>query len=501
MKRLCTIVLLVSLALLTLCYGRPLTVLDSLHEPDRNGTHPPALQKRMDPSHDNQRDAQIYKDAERNGARLLIMLLAEGADLARLQASGMAEPMRPPSRVSAQVAEEPMNANQVNRNIAGYEDVMRATFQDWDPQQFPKAVVQFQAVKNAYRAESTEAIFGARNHGILRTTNLRQATEQLLPYDESPLRDLIDAAWTRQEGYKIVGRWVSLTSKDKGFRIDGFARRPWPPEYAGMNKFQAITGSRRMLQFVADPCIANDVVSRLIRAVLSNKQGSQDLRQLPTVASPFVLQITDKNAWAILGAPGHRWFFGLLYNWRDILSHKVPTAVRIYRNNAATQVGMTWILEDFDAQRHRELRTVVEDELRYDLALEAGHTQGQPQAQGQPQGGQPQGAYPYPYPQQGGQSQAYGQPQGANPYPQSGDYGLGTQSKASTSEGWDGRGLAPPRKKPKTAAPKKGEEDPKSRRKKGQGKSKGKAPDRSQEPDDSPPPGPPQPPPRYTGYY
>lgn len=145
MKRLYTIVLLVLLALLPLCYGRPLTVLGSLHEPDRNGTHSPALQKRMDLSHDNQRDAQIYKIAERDGARLLIMLLAEGADLARLQASGLAIPMRPPSIVHPGIAESPMNANQVNQNIAGYEDVMRATFPDWDPQKRPEVVVQFQA--------------------------------------------------------------------------------------------------------------------------------------------------------------------------------------------------------------------------------------------------------------------------------------------------------------------------------------------------------------------
>lgn len=220
------------------------------------------------------------------------------------------------------------------------------------------------------------SIYDVVSGGFMRMTNAQSPrwrarnVKPFAPAREGPMRDSND--WERLECSGIATQWMLKTERTQNIRT---MFREWPnrekplfessqpsppaPERSRRpDQWKRVMEARKGLRTVSDPSIRNAQTEPILLAVYNDEANAQNGRfSFPEdLKEAVTLPHWSPNAWAILGAPGNRWLFELLYNWRTELGHKIPESVRLYKT-ANDHVGMTVTLVDFTDLIRQSIRT------------------------------------------------------------------------------------------------------------------------------------------------
>lgn len=214
-------------------------------------------------------------------------------------------------------------------------------------------------------------------------TNTRSSRglDSFQPVREGPIADLNTHGWKRLESSSIAVEWQTRTSAKieiKNNKIFGWflKRKPLFEDTTTIIKFEdqirredeeerrkrmtdRINLSRKELRLVSDPAIRRPETENILLAVVNSASTRQnDELVLPDANNALEFYPIQPEMWALLGAPGNRWFFELLYHWRPMLGHKIPDNARLYKTSN-NQVGISWVLLDYDEGKAQEIRLKI----------------------------------------------------------------------------------------------------------------------------------------------
>lgn len=212
----------------------------------------------------------------------------------------------------------------------------------------------------------TESIYDVMSGGFLRVTNTRpsrglgRVQNPFQQVHEGPLEDFKEL-----ESSAIAAEWLKQTAMRQSTRL--IWKHFWRLQSGGTlgepttdaKMARSMMAARKGLRVVCDSATRNAEIQPILLAVAEDEFDPSTNQFIPDLEHPVVLTVANPDSWAILGAPGHRWFFELLFHNRETLGYKVPEMVKLFRTN--DQIGMLWTLIDYDARKANSVRSRIRE--------------------------------------------------------------------------------------------------------------------------------------------